>query len=150
MGFVQSARRIRLPELDRWLDKTEPIMAQQVVLKRYPVTTGALENKLRIVKARLEDRRWQFGNRERMDRLLMLMQLELNGHAVERNWAQLIRKALEAHGGVAPLRREIMDKRGHSLRAKATPSSRATRKHRRKMARQRKQAKRRSALGPAP
>ncbi|MEX2253032.1 MAG: hypothetical protein WD649_02670 [Thermoleophilaceae bacterium] len=137
--FTLVAERLGLRELDRWIERTWPITAAQMPLKRYPTTTGALETKLRTVRARLLDRRFNFTNRARLDRLLMLMQLDINGHAVERRYAQLIREHLVKHGGIAPVRWQIADKRGvYSLRAQLSVNARTKRRqHRRAKAKRR-------------
>ena len=59
-----------------------------------------------------DDRRTNFRNRERLNRLLMLVQLELLGLRSEARYARTIRAHLEANGGVADDRRLILDAKG--------------------------------------
>jgi len=49
-----------------------------------------------------------------MDRLLMLMQLELNDHADTGTYARHIRDWLTSRDGCAPPRRALADTLGHS------------------------------------
>lgn len=59
-----------------------------------------------------DDRRTNFRNRERLNRLLMLVQLELLGLRNEARYARAIRAHLEANGGFADDRRLILDAKG--------------------------------------
>ena len=68
------------------------------------------------VRNNLEHRRGAFKNRERLNRLLMLMQLDLNKQADEQSYAKVIRAELLAGGGYAAPRRQIVDRVGASLR----------------------------------
>lgn len=52
---------------------------------------GALEETLRTVRKLLDDRRANFRNRERLNRLLMLIQLEQLGLRNEARYARAIR-----------------------------------------------------------
>jgi hypothetical protein len=63
------------------------------------VTTGPLEQKLRALRESLRDRRFAFRNRTRMDRLLMLPQLELDEHSSEAMYAAAVRDWLLSNGG---------------------------------------------------
>jgi hypothetical protein len=78
--------------------------------------TGELEERLSILRQQLAGRRGTLANRERTNRLLMLAQLELNGRADERNYAEIIKEETLARGGRAGPRRTIVDRDGSSLR----------------------------------
>ncbi len=118
-------RRPVLAEVRRWIERwDETVLAQ---FARRPsaaerdrgvvVTTGGIEIKLRAVQGCLESRRFVLGNRQRLNRLLMLIQLELNDHANQAAYAREIRAWLEARDGHAPARRAIADPPGsRSLR----------------------------------
>jgi hypothetical protein len=79
------------------------------------VSVGPLEP-FTVVRNNLEHRRGAFKNRERLNRLLMLMQLDLNKQANEQTYAKVIRGELLAGGGYAAPRRQIVDRAGASLR----------------------------------
>jgi hypothetical protein len=78
------------------------------------VAVGPLEP-FAVVRNRLEHRRGTFKNRERLNRLLMLMQLDLNEQASEQRYAEVIRGELLANGGISARRRQIIDRAGASL-----------------------------------
>lgn len=50
-----------------------------------------------------------FSNRERLDRLLLLMTMEMRGSLDEREWARVTRSWLPISGGQPPLARQITD-----------------------------------------
>jgi hypothetical protein len=118
------ARR-RCRELQVWIDRWDPVICAQLGRRprrderpnTWPVTTAALELRLNDVKDRLNRRRFAFRNRQRMDRLLMLMQVELNGHADTVAYARATRDWLTGRDGRTPPRRQLADALGHpSLR----------------------------------
>jgi hypothetical protein len=125
--FCALADKLRIRQLDRWVRNRDALIRDQ--LARRPlgyrqelgmaVTTGPLEQKLRVLRARLRERRFSFRNRTRMDRLLMLLQLELDGYASDQVYAAAIRDWLLSNGGRPRLpRRAIADPTGtSSLRA---------------------------------
>lgn len=124
--FCQLARQANFPAIEKWLDKpsatwwagnvsTELRIGWQLDNMRGVTTsTSALEQNLRTIKHNLKQRKFAFRNRNRMNRLLMLMQLEANGKASERRYAQRIRHILESNGGHPAARRIITDPKGHS------------------------------------
>jgi hypothetical protein len=78
-----------------------------------PLTTAALEQLARPITAALYPRRYALKNRERLNRLLMLLQLHVNGQDDVRGHAKTIRAWLEANGGrPAAYRRSIADPAG--------------------------------------
>jgi hypothetical protein len=78
-----------------------------------PLTTAALEQITRPIAAALYPRRYALKNRERLNRLLLLMQLHRNGEDDVQHYAKTIRAWLESNGG-RPLgdRRAIADRAG--------------------------------------
>lgn len=64
-----------------------------------PVATGALEEKQDVLQARIDGRAHVLHNRERLNRLLMMIQLDLDGKANQREYTTIIRQWLEANGG---------------------------------------------------
>jgi hypothetical protein len=126
--FLVSAERERkrCPELWTWIDRWGSIIETQLARRPrdderprdWPRTTAGLERKLERVKDWIEPRSEAFRNRERLNRLLMLMQLELNGDADEIAYTHAIREWLLARNGDPGRRRLIADgDRYGSLRA---------------------------------
>jgi len=64
-----------------------------------PLTTAALEQITRPIVAALYPRRYALKNRERLNRLLMLLQLHINGDDEVQAYAKAIRLHLESNGG---------------------------------------------------
>ena len=78
-----------------------------------PLTTAALEQLTRPISAALYPRRYALKNRERLNRLLLLLQLRINGDDDVQAYAKAIRAWLEANGGrPAARRRAIADPAG--------------------------------------
>jgi len=124
--FVRAARLIENESIDRWIAVNRPTIEEQFArrppLSRrpadQPLTTSALEQLTRPIVAALYPRRYALKNRERLNRLLMLQQLHLNGEDDVQAYAKTIRLWLESHGGrPAGSRRAITDPAGEpSLR----------------------------------
>jgi hypothetical protein len=73
-----------------------------------PTTTSVLEPKLNRIKGWVAPRTHALRNRERLDRLLMLKQLQLNAQASEPAYARAIRDWLLAHDGRPIVRRRAV------------------------------------------
>lgn len=73
------------------------------------MSVGPIEQALTFVRSSFNDRRGMFGNCERLNRLLLLMQLNLNKRAHEQRYAKIIREELVKQGGYSPPRRQILD-----------------------------------------
>jgi hypothetical protein len=115
--FVDFYRPRRLRRLERWLEHHGDRIAWQLQTARGAETsTDVLEEKLGLLGERLSARRGNLRNRERTNRLLMLVQLELNALADEKRYARIIEEELLARGGRADRRRAILDPGGSSLR----------------------------------
>src|SRR5665811_878664 len=115
--FVRAARVAENESLDRWIAVNaatiEAQFARRALTPRrpdMPLTTAALEQITRPIVAALYPRRYAFKNRERLNRLLMLLQLYANGNDDVQAYARAIRLHLEANGG-RPLaqRRAVTD-----------------------------------------
>ena len=78
-----------------------------------PLTTSALDQITRPIVRALHPRRYALKNRERLNRLLMLLQLHINGEDDVQRYARTIRDWLVSNGG-RPIarRREIADAAG--------------------------------------
>jgi hypothetical protein len=110
--------------LRSYLRSLEPVVRPQME-RRYPWPkpehphgTGALEQHLTWLRRHITHRVGVFTNRERLNRMLLLMTLKLNGFANEREYAEHIRAWLLANGGHPRVRRrEVTDPQGRpSLR----------------------------------
>lgn len=117
-AFLQLVQPLRLRRVQGWLRKWRPRIDWQLTNARgFKTTVGGLEKQLDEVRRRLEDRRGTLLNRERLNRMLLLIQLDLSGLADEARYAEIIRQHLLAHGGRSQQRRMILDPPGQpSLR----------------------------------
>jgi hypothetical protein len=98
--FTGAAYAARLPKLHGWLDRHGEIVGQQIASRVTPRSNGPIEDELARVRELLERRRLSFRNRERMNRPLMLIQLELLGLASEARYARDLRTHLIALDGM--------------------------------------------------
>lgn len=119
--FVRAARTAENESLDRWIAVNGPTIESQFARRGpasrrpadMPLTTAALEQITRPIVAALYPRRYALKNRERLNRLLMLMQLNVNGDDNVQTYAKAIRAWLESNGGrPAADRRAIADPAG--------------------------------------
>lgn len=103
-----------LPAMMRWLRLHGVAVAASVAKRtpRRPNSTGAVEAVARKLKGAFLCRSRSFGNRARVNLLLDLMTLHLNGRADGRMWADRLRERLHARGGVAPEQRPHDDRKG--------------------------------------
>jgi hypothetical protein len=117
-SFVEAARAIENESLDRWIVVNGPTIKAQFARRpppsrrpaEMPLTTAALEQLTRPMAAALYPRRYALKNRERLNRLLMLMQLHINGDDDIQAYSKAIRAWLETNGGrPAGRRRSIAD-----------------------------------------
>jgi hypothetical protein len=85
--FVRDVRATGIEALDAWLEEMDPVIEDQFARRGpacgrpadMPLSTGGLEQLARPVKDAIHRRRFALKNRERLNRLLMLMQLHVNG-----------------------------------------------------------------------
>lgn len=126
--FCQLARKLRIKQLDAFIRKNDALTRDHIARRPtewrhergLPVSTGPLEQKLRVLRDDyIKSRRFAFRNRERFNRLLMLIHLEMDGYSDEREYAAFIREWLMTNAGRPLLnRRAVTDQGGHSsLRA---------------------------------
>jgi hypothetical protein len=122
--FVERCHAADLPRVSEWLNTTGQIVADQLRLRGprasrpadMPLSTSPLDAFTNPIRAAIGPRAYGLKNRERTNRMLMLMQLHANRqddvHAYVR-----IRAFLEANQGRPSLaRRAVTDSRGASLR----------------------------------
>jgi hypothetical protein len=119
--FVRAARAARNDTLDQWIAVNGPTIEAQFARRPppsrrpadMPLTTSALEQITRPIVTALYPRRYALKNRERLNRLLMLLQLHVNRDDDVQRYATTIRAWLEANGGrPAARRRAIADPLG--------------------------------------
>jgi len=96
-----------LHDLDNWVAGRHEAVVRSIEEFHEPRSTGALESYLRSIKEVLYDRRALFKNLDRLDALLTLCQLRLNGFANDAVWAAQLEQAVEAHLGRLPGRRNV-------------------------------------------
>ena len=120
--FAQAVRLVENESLERWIAvkraTVETQFARRALTARrpdMPRTTAALEQLTRPIVAALYPRRYALKNRERLNRLLMLLQLHINGDDDVQAYTTAIRRHLELNDG-RPLvpRRAIADPAGSS------------------------------------
>jgi hypothetical protein len=119
--FARAARTAENESLDRWIAVNSPTIEAQFARRPppsrrpadMPLTTAALEQITRPIVAALYPRRYALKNRERLNRLLMLQQLHVNGEDDVQAYARTIRTWLEVNDG-RPIerRRAIADRFG--------------------------------------
>lgn len=119
--FVRVARVVENESLERWIAVNGPTIESQFARRGLasrrptdmPLTTSALEQITRPITTALYPRRYALKNRERLNRLLMLLQLHINSDDNVQAYAKAIRVWLEANGGrPAGHRRGIADPAG--------------------------------------
>ena len=125
--FIRAARLVENESLEHWMAVNAMTIEAQFArraLTRHrapdmPLTTAALEQITRPLVAALYPRRHALQNRERLNRLLMLLQLHVNGNDDLQAYTRAIRAHLEANGGrPGERRRAVADRAGsRSLRA---------------------------------
>jgi hypothetical protein len=120
LTFEQMARARKHSKVTNWLNRNGHIVARQ--LSTASATTGGrtrvgpMEQALTEVKEAFSRRRGMLHNRERLNRRLMLMQLELNGQASMSPYSKVIREELLGNGGLGAARYVVDDRNGSSLR----------------------------------
>ena len=120
LDFELLARARKHTRVTKWLDANGPILARQLstttAVTGGRLRVGPLEQALTEVKAAFSRRRGMLHNRVRLNRRLMLMQLEQNGQASMSPYSKIIREELLANGGFGAARYVVDDKGGSSLR----------------------------------
>jgi hypothetical protein len=124
--FVRDARAAEIPRLEGWLDGPGRVVEDQFRRRglrsqrptEMPLSTSPMDGLIEPIRAALHPRRYGLKNRERTNRLLLLMQLHANRQADPLGYAKSIRAWLEAHDGRPRVpRRAVTDPAGHpSLR----------------------------------
>jgi hypothetical protein len=99
-----------------WIASNRQLMAHQWSIRdpERPHSIGGLEIVLRKLVHRLDDRRFVFRNRARLELVFDLMGLEMAGLASERRFREIIRKELLGNGGRPIRKRRSLDDHGSS------------------------------------
>ena len=124
--FVRDAHAADIPRLSDWLDGAGRVVEDQFRRRGacdrrpadMPLSTSPMDGLIGPIRAALHPRRYGLKNRERTNRLLMLMQLHVNRHDEPLAYAKSIRAWLEANEGRPRVaRRAVTDHAGQpSLR----------------------------------
>lgn len=114
--FRVKVHRLKLPAVERQLDVVEPLIDEgwrtrpdEADRRCNPITSGGLERRMQPIARWLAPRAHLLTNKQRLDRLLLLMQLQLDGLASEAAYTQAIRDWLSSRHGRAGRRRLVTD-----------------------------------------
>jgi hypothetical protein len=119
--FLERAHAAGIPRLSEWLNTTGRIVEEQFGRRgpRWkrpadtPLSTSPLDAFINPIRASIQPRAYGLKNRERTNRLLMLMQLHANGQDDIHAYTHAIRTWLETNYGRPHVnRRAIIDARG--------------------------------------
>jgi hypothetical protein len=116
--YVERAHEAGIPRLSEWLNSTGQIVEDQFKRRGprasrpagMPLTTSPLDGFINPIRASIGPRAYGLKNRERTNRMLMLMQLHANRQDDERAYVRHIRDWLEANQGRPSIaRRAVVD-----------------------------------------
>ena len=119
--FTERAHAAGIPRISEWLNTTGQIVAEQFSRRGLrwqrpadtPLSTSPLDAFINPIRASIGPRAYGLKNRERTNRMLMLMQLHANGHDDVHGYTRLIRAWLEANQGRPRVdRRAVTDPNG--------------------------------------
>ena len=88
---LSRSQLIAVDALRSWAVRVAPAVEFGIEHDHAPLTTGAVEQALRVVKNSLYDRRLVLRNLDRWDDLLFLFQLARLGLVSETRWARVLR-----------------------------------------------------------
>jgi hypothetical protein len=105
--FRERAHAAGIPRLSEWLNGTGRLVAEQFSRRGprssrpadMPLSTSPLDAFINPIRASIQPRAYGLTNRERTNRMLMLMQLHANGQDDVHAYTRLIRASLEANQG---------------------------------------------------
>jgi hypothetical protein len=119
--FLKRAHSANIPRLSDWLNTTGRVVEDQFHRRGQrssrrvdtPLSTSPLDAFINPIRASIQPRAYGLKNRERTNRLLMLMQLHANRHDDAPAYTDLIRACLESNQGRPSVaRRAVVDVRG--------------------------------------
>jgi hypothetical protein len=117
-AFVERCHAAGVPRVSEWLNTTGQIVAEQFRRTRgrwqrphdMPLTTSPLDGFINPIRASIKPRAYGLKNRERTNRMLMLMQLHADRQDDVHAYVRRIRDCLEAnHGRPSLVRRAVVD-----------------------------------------
>jgi hypothetical protein len=121
--FVHDAQAADIPRLSDWLEGAGRVVSEQFRRRGprslrpagMPLSTSPMDGLIEPIRATIHPRRYGLKNRQRTNRLLLLMQLHANRQDDALAYTKSIRAWLEANGGRprAP-RRAVTDPAGLS------------------------------------
>lgn len=129
--FLKRAHAADIARLSEWLNTTGRIVEEQFRRRgrrssrpaEMPLTTSPLDAFINPIRASIQPRAYGLKNRERTNRMLMLMQLHANGQDDVHAYTRVIRAWLEGNEGRPGVeRRAIVDLR-HSPSLRGRPSA---------------------------
>ncbi len=116
--FVERAHAADIPRLSNWLDTTGRVVEDQFSRRgprssrsaEMPLSTSPLDGFINPIRSAIRQRVSGLKNRERTNRMLMLMQLHANRQDDESAYVRFIRESLEANQGRPRIaRRAVID-----------------------------------------
>ena len=116
--FLERAHAAGIPRLSEWLNTTGRIVEDQFSRRGprsarrtdTPLSTSPLDGLINQIRAAIQPRAYGLKNRQRTNRILMLMQLHANRHDDAHAYTHHIRAWLEANQGRPPIgRRAVAD-----------------------------------------
>jgi hypothetical protein len=116
--FAERCHAAGIPRLSNWLNSTGRIVEDQFRRRGprwkrpagIPLSSSPLDGFINPIRASIKPRAYGLKNRERTNRMLMLMQPHANRQDDQRAYARHIRECLEAHHGRPSItRRAIVD-----------------------------------------
>lgn len=119
--FLERAHAVGIGRLSEWLNSTGQIVADQFGRRgprstrpaEMPLSTSPLDAPINPIRASIQPRAYGLKNRERTNRMLMLMQLHANRQDDVNAYVGRIRECLEINQGRPSVaRRAIVDARG--------------------------------------
>ena len=119
--FVERCHAAGIPRLSEWLNTTGRIVEDQFSRRGprsarpadMPLSTSPLDGFINPIRDSIQPRAYGLKNRERTNRMLMLMQLHANHQDDERAYVRHIRGVLEANQGRPSIaRRAVVDAGG--------------------------------------
>jgi hypothetical protein len=119
--FLERAHAAGIPRVSEWLNTTGRVVEEQFARRGLrskrpadmPLSTSPLDAFINPIRASIKPRAYGLKNRQRTNRMLMLMQLHANGQDDVHAYTQLIRTWLGGTGGRPGVdRRAIVDPKG--------------------------------------